>query len=157
MEIFGINTAAVITLFLFIFLLRSQFSIAEIAKRSTIFCFCGCLGLLVAIRLLTNAVWIIAPFTMVIAGFLSWYIGQAKPVEALSFGVLFGVLQSVSGIVPILIQRALPDLETPYIFIPEIVTLYALTAFACIFSEKWHLAQKGLLALIPIWLVLLLL
>ena len=157
MEIFGIITAAVITLFLCIFLLRSQFSIAKIVKRSTIVCFCGCLVLLVAVRLLTSAVWIIATFTMVIAGFLSWYIGQAKPVKALSFGVLFGVLQLVSGIVCILIQRVVPDLGLPHTLIPEIVVLYALIAFTCIFSEKWHLAQNGLLALIPIWLVLLLL
>lgn len=157
METFGIIAYAVITLFLCIFLLRSQFSIAEVAKRSTIVCFCGCLVLLVAIRLLTNAVWIIAPVTMVIAGFLSWYIGQAKPIKALSFGALFGVLQLISGSVPLLLQRVFPDLGMPHILIPEVVTLYALIAFTCIFSEKWHLAQKGLLALIPILLVLLLL
>lgn len=157
MEMFGIIACAVITLFLCIFLLRSQFSIAEASERKAVVCFCGCLVLLTAIRLLTNVVWIIAPVTMVIAGFLSWYIGQAKPIKALSFGVLFGVLQLASGIVPLLLQRAFPDLGIPHILIPEIVTLYALTTFACIFSEKWHLAQKGLLSLIPIWLVLLLL
>jgi len=157
MEIFGIVASAVITLFLCFFLLRSQFSIAETAKRSVIICFCGCLILLVAIRLLTNAVWIIAPVTMVIAGFISWYIGQAKPIKALSFGVLFGVLQLASDIVPLLLERVFPDLGMPHILIPEIVTLYSLIAFICVFSEKWHLAQKGLLALLPIWLVLLLL
>ena len=157
MQIFGIITTAVITLFLCVFLLRSQFSVAELTGRRTVACYCGCWILLVAVRLLTNSVWIIAPVTILIAGLLSWYIGQAKPVKALSFGVLFGVLQLVSGIVPILIQRALPDLGMPHTLIPEIVALYALIAFTCIFSEKWHLAQKELLALIPIWLVLLLL
>ena len=157
MEMFGIITAAVITLFLCVFLLRSQFSILELTRWKPIACCCGCWVLLVAIRLLTNAVWIIAPVTMVIAGFLSWYIGQAKPIKALSFGMLFGVLQLASGIVPLLLQKVLPDLGMPHILIPEIVTLYALIAFTCIFSEKWHLAQKGLLTLVPIWLVLLLL
>lgn len=157
MEMYGIIACAVVTLFLCIFLLRSQFSIAEASERKAVACFCGCLVLLVAIRLLTNSVWVIAPVTMVIAGFLSWYIGQAKPIRALSFGLLFGVLQLASGMVPLLLQRVFPDLGMPHILIPEIVTLYALIAFTCIFSEKWHLAQKGLLALIPIWLVLLLL
>lgn len=154
---FGIVACAVITLFLCIFLLRSQFSIAVLTGWKPIACCCGCWVLLIAIRLLTNSIWIIAPVTMLIAGFLSWYIGQAKPVKALSFGMLFGVLQLASGIVPLLLQKVLPDLGMPHILIPEIVTLYALIAFTCIFSEKWHLAQKGILALIPIWLVLLLL
>ena len=157
MEMFGIVACAVITLFLCIFLLRSQFSIAVLTGWKPIACCCGCWVLLIAIRLLTNSIWIIAPVTMLIAGFLSWYIGQAKPVKALSFGMLFGVLQLASGIVPLLLQKVLPDLGMPHILIPEIVTLYALIAFTCIFSEKWHLAQKGILALIPIWLVLLLL
>lgn len=154
---FGIVACAVITLFLCIFLLRSQFSIAVLTGWKPIACCCGCWVLLIAIRLLTNSIWIIAPVTMLIAGFLSWYIGQAKPVKALSFGMLFGVLQLASGIVPLLLQKVLPDLGMPHILIPEIVTLYALIAFTCIFSEKWHLAQKGILALIPILLVLLLL
>lgn len=157
MEMFGIISTAVITLFLCIFLLQGQFSIVEVTGRRTIASCCGCWVLLVAVRLLTSSVWIIAPVAMLIAGFLGWYIGQAKPVKALSFGVLFGVLQLVSGIVPILLQRALPDLGMSHTLIPEVVALYALIAFTCVFSEKWCLAQKGLLALIPIWLVLLLL
>lgn len=157
MEMFGIITAAVITLFLCVFLMQSQFSVEEHAGRRTITCYFGCWILLVAVRLLTNSIWIVAPVTMLMAGLLSWYIGQATPVKALSFGVLFEVLQLVSAIVPLLLRRMFPDLGMPYTLIPEIAALYALIAFICIFSEKWHLAQKELLALIPVWLVLLLL
>lgn len=157
MEFLGIATYATLVLCLCVFLLQSRFSITKAVRWKIIASYAGCWVLIIVTRLLTNDALIIALAAMLTAGFLSRYLGQATALKTFSVGALFGVLQVIACVAGIALQSAIPDLEVTPVLFPEAVVLYSLTVCACTFSEKWRIAPKVLLALIPVWLVFVLL
>lgn len=153
MVFFGKLTAAAVSLCLCVFLLRSRFFIAEAARWKQIACYGGCWILLAAARLLGNYALILALAAMLVAGFLCWYLYQATPLKALSTGALFGVLQLAAAGVGMFFQRFFPDMGAECVLLPEMTALYALTALASAFSQQWRAVPMPLLALVPVWLV----
>lgn len=89
--------------------------------------------------------------------FLAWYIGRASIPEALSFGVLFGIVRLAALLISFGVTRGLSCGNAVPIRIVDLTALYAFTACAAVIGSKWRDTPMPILRLVPVWLVCLLL
>lgn len=152
MVVLGNITAAWVFVCLYKMLMHSQFNVPKLLLWKHCALLWGGLALLGAVCCVTDNALFTAIAAFATAGFTCWMEGQARPVAAIGFGLLFGFLRVCSAGAVLFFRQVFPNTGDACAIMADILILYAVTACISAASPRWRACVTPLLWLIPVWL-----
>lgn len=152
MVILGNITAAWVGICLYKMLMHSQFPVPKLPLWKQILLLGGGWVLLGTVYCITDNALFAAIAAFVAAGFTCWLGGQARPIAAIGFGLLFGFLRLCSCGAVLFFRQVFPDADEACSLLAEILILFALSVCISGVSPRWRTSAAPLLRLIPVWL-----
>ncbi len=152
MVIFGKIAAAWLFVCLCHLLLQSQFAVHSCLWKGVATYGVGWI-FLSSVSLLTDHIAVLVLATAVTASVSCWYLGNAKPIKAIGFGLLFAVLRLCAAGAALLLVQVFSQTSIACALLMEVLVIFPLAACISALGRHWRNTPVYLLWLIPVWLV----
>ena len=152
MLIFGKITTGWVFVCLYHLLLGSQFMVRKLEFWKRVAFYAGGCILLSVAGIWTDSILVLSLVCSAAAGISCWFESDASPIQALCFGLLFGLLRLCSWGLVLFLQQVFPDSSEACSLMMDILLLFALSVCLSAFGQRWRATATPLLWLIPLWL-----